>query len=88
MSTQEILLEEIKRQPDAVLREVWHYLKFLSRQREEEAWADVLPTRDVEQEVLDILDGDDVVFTSAKSSPSLCPSPTHRSAYPNSELSS
>jgi hypothetical protein len=57
MSTQEILLEEIKRQPEPVLREVWHYLKFLTRQREEEAWADVLPTREVEQEVLDILDG-------------------------------
>jgi hypothetical protein len=57
MSTQEILLEEIKRQPEPVLREVWHYLKFLTREREEEARADVLPTREVEQEVLDILDG-------------------------------
>ena len=57
MSMQEILLEEIKRQPEPVLREVWHYLKFLTRQREEEAWADVLPTREVEQEVLDTLDG-------------------------------
>jgi len=56
MSTQELLLEEIKRQPEPVLREIWHYLKFLTRQREEEAWADVLPSRDVEQEVLDILD--------------------------------
>ena len=37
--------------------EVWHFLKFLTRQREEEAWADVFPTREVEQEVLDILDG-------------------------------
>ena len=45
MSTQEILLEEIKRQPEPVLIEVWHYLKFLTRQREEEAWADVLPSR-------------------------------------------
>ena len=57
MSTQEILVEEIKHQPEPVLREVLHYLKFLTRQREEEAWADVLPTREVEQEVLDILDG-------------------------------
>jgi hypothetical protein len=56
MSTQEILLEEIKRQPEPVLIEVWHYLKFLTRQREEEAWADVLPSRQVEQEVLDQLD--------------------------------
>ena len=57
MSTQEMLAEEIKRQPEPVLREVLHYLKFLARQREEEAWADVLPTREVEQEVLNILDG-------------------------------
>lgn len=57
MSTQELLLEEIKKQPEPVLREVWHHLKFLSRQREEEAWADVLPTREVEQEMLNILDG-------------------------------
>ena len=56
MSTQEILLEEIKHQPEPVLRELWHYLKFLTRQCEEEKWADVLPTREVEQEVLDILD--------------------------------
>jgi hypothetical protein len=56
MSTREILLEEIKRQPEPVLLEVWHYLKFLNRQREEEAWADVLPSRQVEQEVLDQLD--------------------------------
>ena len=56
MSTQEILLEEIKRQPEPVLVEVWHYLKFLTRLREEEAWADVLPSRQVEQEVLDRLD--------------------------------
>ena len=39
-----------------VLREVWHYLKFLTRQRAQEQWADLLPTREVEQEVLDILD--------------------------------
>jgi hypothetical protein len=56
MSTQEILVEEIKNQPEPVLRELLHYLKFLARQREEEAWADVLPAREVEQEVLDILD--------------------------------
>jgi hypothetical protein len=56
MSTQEMLLEELKRQPEPVLREVWHYLKFLTRQRQEEQWADVIPTREVEQEALDILD--------------------------------
>lgn len=52
-----MLLEEIKHQPEPVLREVLHYLKFLARQREEEVWTDVLPTREVEQEVLSILDG-------------------------------
>ena len=56
MSAQEMLLEEIKRQPEPVLRELLHYLKFLERQRQEEAWADVLPSREVEQEKLDILD--------------------------------
>ena len=56
MSTQELLFEELKHQPESVLREVWHYLRFLTRHREEEQWADVLPTREVEQEVLDILD--------------------------------
>ena len=59
MSTQDMLLSEIKNQPEPVLRELWHYLRFLARQREEEAWADVLPTREVEQEVLNILDGHD-----------------------------
>jgi hypothetical protein len=57
MSTQEMLAEEIRRQPEPLLREVLHYLKFLARQREEEEWADVLPTREVEQEVLNIVDG-------------------------------
>ena len=57
MSTQDMLLEEIKKQPEPVLRELWLYLKYLSQQREEQAWADLLPTREVEQEVLDILDG-------------------------------
>ena len=54
-----MLFEEIKRQPEPVLREVLHYVKFLARQREEETWADVLPTREVEQGVLDILDGNE-----------------------------
>jgi hypothetical protein len=57
MSAQEALIEEIKQQPEPVLREVLHYLKYLERQREKEAWADVLPSREVEQEKLDILDG-------------------------------
>ncbi len=57
MSAQEMLIEEIKHQPEPVLREVLHFLKFLERQRAQEDWADVLPSREVEQETLDILDG-------------------------------
>ena len=57
MSVQELLLEEIKQQPEPVLREVLHYMKFLQRQRAEETWTDVLPSREVEQEKLDVLDG-------------------------------
>jgi hypothetical protein len=53
MSTQELLLQEIKKQPEPVLREVLHY--FLTYQRQHEGWNDVLPSREVEQEVLDIL---------------------------------
>lgn len=57
MSTQEILIEELKQQPEPLLREVLHYARFLARQREEEKWGDLLPGREVEQEVLNILDG-------------------------------
>jgi hypothetical protein len=57
MSAREILIAEIKRQPEPVAREVLHYLKFLEHQRAQEAWADVLPSREVEQEKLDFLDG-------------------------------
>ena len=56
MSTEEILIQEVKRQPEPLLREVLHYMKFLERQRAQEDWADLLPAREVEQEVLDILD--------------------------------
>jgi hypothetical protein len=58
MSAQETLIEEIKRQPEPVVREVLHYLKFLERQRAQEEWADVLPSREVEQEKLDSLVAD------------------------------
>ena len=36
MSAQEILIEEIKHQPESVAREVLRYLKFVERQREQE----------------------------------------------------
>ena len=38
MSAQEMLVEEIKGQPEPVLRELLHYLTFLTRTRAEEAW--------------------------------------------------
>jgi len=57
MSTHELLIQEINRQPESVQREVLHFLRFLVQQREEAEWGDVLPDRQVEQEVLDILDG-------------------------------
>ena len=37
MSAQEILIEEIKHQPETVAREVLQHLKFLERRRESEA---------------------------------------------------
>jgi hypothetical protein len=37
MSAQEMLIEEIKHQPELVVREVLNYLKFLERQREMKA---------------------------------------------------
>jgi hypothetical protein len=57
MSVQEILIEEIRHQPESIVREMLHYLKHLERQRAHEEWSDVLPTREVEQEKLDLLDG-------------------------------
>ena len=42
MSAQEILIEEIKHQPEPVVREVLRYLKFLERQSEMEAPMDKL----------------------------------------------
>ena len=39
-----MLIEEIKRQPEAVAREILRYLKFLERQREAEAPMDGLIT--------------------------------------------
>ena len=57
MISRETLIQEIRNQPEPVVLELWHYLKFLEHQRAEEQWADVLPGRQVEQEVLDIIDG-------------------------------
>jgi len=56
MSAQKILIEEIKHPPEPVLSELLHGIKFLQRQRAGEEWADVLPSREVEQEKLNLLD--------------------------------
>ncbi len=61
MSAQEILLQEIKHQPEPVLREVLNYLKFLERQRELETamegvvadtWENLGPAPDVDYDKL------------------------------------
>ena len=59
MSTQDRLIQEIRTQREPVLRELWHYLKFLEHQRQEDEWSDVLPNREVEQEILDAVDGNE-----------------------------
>lgn len=57
MNLRQQLTEELERQPEPVVREVFHYLRFLVRQQADEAWEDVLPAPEVQQEVLDIIDG-------------------------------
>ena len=42
MSAQEMLIEEIKHQPEPVGREILHYLRFLERQRDMETPMDSL----------------------------------------------
>ena len=41
---------------EPVIEEALLFIRFAVRQREDHEWADVLPSRAVEQEVLDILD--------------------------------
>jgi hypothetical protein len=61
MSAQEMLLEEIKKQPESVLRDVLRYMKFLERQREVETplesvvadtWEKLGPSADVDYDKL------------------------------------
>jgi hypothetical protein len=44
-----------------MLNEAWHFLRFLTREQEEQSWADILPSREVEQEILGAIDGDESV---------------------------
>ena len=48
MSTHDQLIQEIRNQPERILREVLHYIRFLERQYQEEEWSDVIPGREVE----------------------------------------
>ena len=57
MTIQEMLIDEIRRQPEPVQRQVLRFLRFLVRERDDESWPDVLPGRAAEQEVLGMLDG-------------------------------
>jgi len=50
MSAREILLSEIERLPEPVTEETLLFIRFAARQRENNEWADVLPSRAVEQE--------------------------------------
>ena len=61
MSAQETLIEEIKRQPETVAREILHYLKFIECQRQMEApmdnlvadtWEELGPAPDVDYDKL------------------------------------
>jgi hypothetical protein len=56
MSARDSLLAEIARQPEPVVVEALHYIRYLARQREVELWDDVLRGREVEQEVMDLID--------------------------------
>ncbi len=57
MSARQAILSEIETLPDEVLQKVIHYIRVVARQQQvEEDWSDVQPSREVEQEILDILD--------------------------------
>ena len=56
MSARDAILTEIERLPESVLQETLHFMRFAARQREDAEWEDVLPAREVEQEVLDLID--------------------------------
>lgn len=56
MSAREVLISEINQLPEAVVEEVLIFTRFAARQHEEADWGDILPGRQVEQEVLDIID--------------------------------
>jgi hypothetical protein len=56
--TPDLLMSRICQQPEPVLREIWNYVRFLEMKRQEDENSDILVGRDIEQEILDILEGD------------------------------
>lgn len=61
MSSQELLIEEIKHQPESVLRELCHYLEFLKRQQKSDpamenvvadSWEKLGPAPDIDYDRL------------------------------------
>ncbi len=56
MSARDQLLTEIDQQPEPVFLEALHYIRYVARQREADEWQDLLRSREVEQEVLDLID--------------------------------
>jgi hypothetical protein len=47
MSTREVLEQELRDAPDSILREVYHYLRYLKSQREEERFQGLLASEEV-----------------------------------------
>jgi len=56
MSARDAILTEIDQLPESVLQQTLQFMRFAARQQEESEWQDVLPSRAVEQEFLDLLD--------------------------------
>ncbi|MEA3209799.1 MAG: hypothetical protein QOE70_2856 [Chthoniobacter sp.] len=56
MSARDAILTEVEHLPESVLQEALHFIRFVARQREDAEWQDILPSREVEQEVLDLID--------------------------------
>ena len=56
MSARDKLLAEIDKQTEPVLVETLHFMRFVAREHENSESDDILPSREVEQEVLNMID--------------------------------
>ena len=56
MSARDAIMTEIENLPEPVLLETLHFIRFVARQREDNELYDVLPSREIEQEILDLID--------------------------------